>query len=389
MAEAALVIRATKRVRRAKRERLPQPRDERRQGHRWLLLGRPTPWQFCGEYRADGAAGCVANRAVGAADWLARGHYSAGQTAMRVVTAASTQAAAILGPGGNGGLLYELADAPATIHSMDIAYATPIALGIALARPQRRVFCNRGRWFVLRRLDRAFDDLAHPSVQSYRRYIGQRSVENGQWAEANRDGIRGGPCQSRIRVGLGTGARAPRYRRDRTGPTTKSGARFGFGWSTFFSLQDRFQATHIFSRSGGGIPGVICPIARFSCERNWPDQCRSGDGSWHHCGVNSEALLMATTRNASVLKACRILHIIQTYNEPLSLKALADKRRYLIQFDSCCVNRSCRSATAVVPASGSRSVVWHHDQSESLSIESTIKLTNRIVATVAELTLLV
>jgi sulfopyruvate decarboxylase subunit beta len=65
--------------------------------------------------------------------------------AMSVFSAARAGAAVITtGPGQNSGLLYAQADEPATIYNMDLAYATPIALGMALARPKRRVLVVEG-----------------------------------------------------------------------------------------------------------------------------------------------------------------------------------------------------------------------------------------------------
>jgi sulfopyruvate decarboxylase subunit beta len=64
--------------------------------------------------------------------------------AMDAVAAARADAVVITGPGANSGLLYERADAPATIYNMDMGYATAVALGVALARPQRRVLAIEG-----------------------------------------------------------------------------------------------------------------------------------------------------------------------------------------------------------------------------------------------------
>lgn len=64
--------------------------------------------------------------------------------AMDVVAAARSDAVVVTGPGANSGLLYEKADSPATIYNMDLAYATPIALGISLACPDRRVLSLEG-----------------------------------------------------------------------------------------------------------------------------------------------------------------------------------------------------------------------------------------------------
>jgi thiamine pyrophosphate-dependent acetolactate synthase large subunit-like protein len=64
--------------------------------------------------------------------------------AMDAVAAARGDAAVITGPGANSGLLYERADAPATIYNMDMGYATAVALGVALACPRRRVLAIEG-----------------------------------------------------------------------------------------------------------------------------------------------------------------------------------------------------------------------------------------------------
>jgi thiamine pyrophosphate-dependent acetolactate synthase large subunit-like protein len=64
--------------------------------------------------------------------------------AMDAVAAARAGAVVITGPGANSGLLYERADTPATIYNMDMGYATAVALGIALARPHRRVLAIEG-----------------------------------------------------------------------------------------------------------------------------------------------------------------------------------------------------------------------------------------------------
>jgi sulfopyruvate decarboxylase subunit beta len=64
--------------------------------------------------------------------------------AMDVVAAARADAVVITGPGANSGLLYERADAPATIYNMDMGYAAAMSLGIALACPRRRVLSVEG-----------------------------------------------------------------------------------------------------------------------------------------------------------------------------------------------------------------------------------------------------
>jgi sulfopyruvate decarboxylase subunit beta len=64
--------------------------------------------------------------------------------AMDAVAAARSDAVVITGPGSNSGLLYERADAPATIYNMDMGYASAVAFGVALARPRRRVLSVEG-----------------------------------------------------------------------------------------------------------------------------------------------------------------------------------------------------------------------------------------------------
>lgn len=64
--------------------------------------------------------------------------------AMEAVAAARADAVVITGPGSNAGLLYDRADSPATLYNMDMGYATAVALGVALACPQRRVLAIEG-----------------------------------------------------------------------------------------------------------------------------------------------------------------------------------------------------------------------------------------------------
>jgi thiamine pyrophosphate-dependent acetolactate synthase large subunit-like protein len=63
---------------------------------------------------------------------------------IEIVAALRGDAALITGPGVNSGLLYESCDQPASMYNMDMAYATPVGLGIALSRPQRRVLVVEG-----------------------------------------------------------------------------------------------------------------------------------------------------------------------------------------------------------------------------------------------------
>ena len=64
--------------------------------------------------------------------------------AMAAVAAARGDAVVVTGPGANAGLLYEQADSPATLYNMDMGYAAPVALGVALACPKRRVLAVEG-----------------------------------------------------------------------------------------------------------------------------------------------------------------------------------------------------------------------------------------------------
>jgi thiamine pyrophosphate-dependent acetolactate synthase large subunit-like protein len=63
---------------------------------------------------------------------------------MQIVAALRGDAALIVGPGVNSGLLYEACDRPASLYNMDMAYATPVGLGIALGRPRRKVLVVEG-----------------------------------------------------------------------------------------------------------------------------------------------------------------------------------------------------------------------------------------------------
>jgi thiamine pyrophosphate-dependent acetolactate synthase large subunit-like protein len=49
-----------------------------------------------------------------------------------------------MGPGASCGLLFERADAPATLYNMDMGYASAVALGVAIACPRRRVLAIEG-----------------------------------------------------------------------------------------------------------------------------------------------------------------------------------------------------------------------------------------------------
>ena len=64
--------------------------------------------------------------------------------AMDAIAAVRGDAVAITGPGANSGLLYDRADAPATLYNMELGYASSVALGIALACPQRAVLSIEG-----------------------------------------------------------------------------------------------------------------------------------------------------------------------------------------------------------------------------------------------------
>ena len=53
-------------------------------------------------------------------------------------------AVVITGPGISSGMLFEAHAHPATIYNMDLAYSGPMAMGIALGAPQRRVVSLEG-----------------------------------------------------------------------------------------------------------------------------------------------------------------------------------------------------------------------------------------------------
>jgi len=64
--------------------------------------------------------------------------------AMAAIAAVRGDAAAVTGPGANSGLLFEQADTPATLYNMELGYASSVALGVALACPQRPVMSIEG-----------------------------------------------------------------------------------------------------------------------------------------------------------------------------------------------------------------------------------------------------
>lgn len=63
---------------------------------------------------------------------------------MEILAGLRTDQPMLTGPGASAGLLWELADQPATIYNMDMAYCVPIALGIAMAAPTERVVAIEG-----------------------------------------------------------------------------------------------------------------------------------------------------------------------------------------------------------------------------------------------------
>jgi sulfopyruvate decarboxylase subunit beta len=66
------------------------------------------------------------------------------EEAITAIAACRGDAAVIMGPGASCGLLFERADHPATIYNMDMGYASAVALGVAIARPRRRVLAIEG-----------------------------------------------------------------------------------------------------------------------------------------------------------------------------------------------------------------------------------------------------
>lgn len=61
-----------------------------------------------------------------------------------IVAAHRSDAALVVGPGANSGILYARCDSPASLYNMDMAYSAPVGLGIALARPDRKVLVVEG-----------------------------------------------------------------------------------------------------------------------------------------------------------------------------------------------------------------------------------------------------
>lgn len=64
--------------------------------------------------------------------------------ALEVVARYRGDSPAITGPSFGGRVLREVAHEPATIYNMDLAYATPMCFGLALALPHQRVYAIEG-----------------------------------------------------------------------------------------------------------------------------------------------------------------------------------------------------------------------------------------------------
>jgi sulfopyruvate decarboxylase subunit beta len=60
------------------------------------------------------------------------------------VIAGRDDATLVVSPGASSGLVFAKDKHPATIHNMELGYATAVAYGIALGRPDRRVFAIEG-----------------------------------------------------------------------------------------------------------------------------------------------------------------------------------------------------------------------------------------------------
>lgn len=63
---------------------------------------------------------------------------------MEIIAALRGDAALVVGPGANSGVLYTSCDNPASLYNMDMAYAAPVGLGMALSRPNRQVLVVDG-----------------------------------------------------------------------------------------------------------------------------------------------------------------------------------------------------------------------------------------------------
>ncbi len=62
----------------------------------------------------------------------------------QAIAAARDGAVVVTGPGAIAGTLFSLADEPATLYNMELAYATSVACGIALQRPEEAVISVEG-----------------------------------------------------------------------------------------------------------------------------------------------------------------------------------------------------------------------------------------------------
>jgi len=63
---------------------------------------------------------------------------------LEIIAALRSDAVLVVGPGANSGILCASCDHPASLYNMDMAYAAPVGLGIALARPDRKVLVVEG-----------------------------------------------------------------------------------------------------------------------------------------------------------------------------------------------------------------------------------------------------
>jgi thiamine pyrophosphate-dependent acetolactate synthase large subunit-like protein len=112
----------------------------------------------------------------------------------------------VTGPGAISGALWAARHHPATIYNMELAYATPIALGVALAQPSRRVLAIEGDGSMLAGLPALATVARHPAPN-----LAIVAVVNGIYGT----GDNRSPTQMALGADLGAVAIALGWPRDR------------------------------------------------------------------------------------------------------------------------------------------------------------------------------
>jgi sulfopyruvate decarboxylase subunit beta len=93
------------------------------------------------------------------------------------------EAAVVTGPGAISGALWSRAHEPATIYNMDMAYATAVSLGVAMAAPRTRVLAIEGDGSMVAGLA-VFSTIARYKPQNLAVLV----VDNGSFASTGGQG---------------------------------------------------------------------------------------------------------------------------------------------------------------------------------------------------------